>query len=787
MKNLIYSCIFSNEENLTIIYLLLKSFILFGNASSQVDYLLICQTKFKDKIECMFENLDLNGLIWCLDLNIVFEEEFSKLKIFEYENINLYDKILYLDCYTLITNSINNIFDLQLENKLYVLKEGNSKYENYGSNLFNNNTNLEAFSPDILLFNNDKNIKQLFNDILFDINSQSNNQSKIFKYLNQSYIVYHSIQKKLYNNTILTNLIISNPNKFQGQIVSRFIEDSEKLDNRMIKMKEFINNIMYNINFLFYKKLYKIGLIINPLINKRYSWENSSITFLDNGKMSAFGSGEYTFIDKFKVKCGFGSREHILIFNLNYSDFISIRKDDFQIITNNQNIFDGQTLDITNFGQFGNYDIIKKVEFNIFIKNVLYYNNVLLNKKYSWENSSIVFLDNGQMNAFGKGKYEFIDNYLVKCNFGGRIHLLLFNLNYTDFISIREGDFEIITNNPIIFNNQTLDISNFPKLIEIYNTNIIKINQLKKNIKLDFNPLINIRYGWENLSIKFLNKDKMIAFGSGKYYFVDYYLVKCFFGNHDHLLHFNDEFSNFVSIRKNDFQIIKGHKNKIYKKGREYYHALKYHLIDAYNEINMKIPNNINLIQPPRALFSREYYQSILKLDNDKIYDFTYIGCIEKKNTYRKWIIDFAKKNFTKNSIFINTNANPSGWKLIGDFDFSFSNRTRVCNPKSLKKNHSRQAQYRGISENLYYFNSMTKSKFVLCPRGNDDKWSFRFYEVLMCGSIPIVYNHEDTYRTLDEFFIPYKVQYYNDQILYSNEIIKYNRKLFERFHLLKQ
>ena len=36
---------------------------------------------------------------------------------------NLYNKILYLDCDILVTNSLNEILDFQLENKLYVLQE----------------------------------------------------------------------------------------------------------------------------------------------------------------------------------------------------------------------------------------------------------------------------------------------------------------------------------------------------------------------------------------------------------------------------------------------------------------------------------------------------------------------------------------------------------------------------------------------------------------------------------------------------------------------------------------
>ena len=44
----------------------------------------------------------------------------------------------------------------------------------------------------------------------------------------------------------------------------------------------------------------------------------------------------------------------------------------------------------------------------------------------------------------GSGKYHFIDKHLVKCDFGGRKHLLKFNNDYSTFISVREDDFDIV-------------------------------------------------------------------------------------------------------------------------------------------------------------------------------------------------------------------------------------------------------------------------------------------------------------------------------------------------------
>lgn len=89
---------------------------------------------------------------------------------------------------------------------------------------------------------------------------------------------------------------------------------------------------------------------------------------------------------------------------------------------------------------------------NTFIETI-YMNNPLINKKYNWGNSFIYFLDNGNMEAFGKGQYSFINKYLIKANFGGRIHLMKFNKDYKEFSSIRKEDFQLIVGTFISTNN----------------------------------------------------------------------------------------------------------------------------------------------------------------------------------------------------------------------------------------------------------------------------------------------------------------------------------------------
>jgi hypothetical protein len=214
--------------------------------------------------------------------------------------------------------------------------------------------------------------------------------------------------------------------------------------------------------------------------------------------------------------------------------------------------------------------------------------------------------------------------------------------------------------------------------------------------------------------------------------------------------------------------------------------ALQYHLEDAYNESNIIIPN-ICIASPPYAIFAHKYYNDIKSLNHTKKYDYCFIGSIKSHPENRQWTIDFAEQYFTENSIFVNTDDDDD-WISLGDFDLS--HKKIGYSPKSDKDdNQSRKAQYRIVEENLFYFETLCQSYFVLCPAG-DAPWSFRFYEVLMSESMPIVKDSEHIWRMDEEKEINYK-HILSDNITafdkssYENDI-KENTLKFKKYHLLQ-
>lgn len=76
--------------------------------------------------------------------------------------------------------------------------------------------------------------------------------------------------------------------------------------------------------------------------------------------------------------------------------------------------------------------------------------NTIINKSYTWENSKIKFLPNYKMSAFGKGDYIINGLHQITATFGGRIHDIIFNEDYTEFKSIRRRDSQVITGHLVV-------------------------------------------------------------------------------------------------------------------------------------------------------------------------------------------------------------------------------------------------------------------------------------------------------------------------------------------------
>ena len=269
----------------------------------------------------------------------------------------------------------------------------------------------------------------------------------------------------------------------------------------------------------------KLILNSNVLEEKTYSWCKSSITFLKNGQMNAFGRGQYKQLDIYTFQAKFGNKFHKIVFNRNYTEFTATRMSDKLIIKGNIIHNKGFSPHRNN-----NNDSTKK--------KLISDTQIIKDKTYSWGNSSITFLKNGQMNAFGNGHYKQIDPYTFEANFGKKKHIIKFNSDYSEFESKRVGD-NIIVKGKQISNDRFTPYRNNKSNLK--NTLVSKTQRIENKI-----------YMWGDRKITFLKDNKMSAFGKGSYKPIDPYTFQAFFGNRNHILKFNNDYTEFTSTRIGD-------------------------------------------------------------------------------------------------------------------------------------------------------------------------------------------------------------------------------------------
>jgi lipopolysaccharide biosynthesis glycosyltransferase len=155
----------------------------------------------------------------------------NKLKIFDYENINKYNKIFFIDSDIIIHTNLNNIFDnLTKDNLLYVKKESLKSLREDHKNIFFSlqlytEEQLDNFEKEkIFVFNagqfgffNSEQMKNHFNNI----NNLIINHKGEFFY-EQSFMNHYFNLNKLKNDDILENK------------VRLFPEDNIKYENKLV-------------------------------------------------------------------------------------------------------------------------------------------------------------------------------------------------------------------------------------------------------------------------------------------------------------------------------------------------------------------------------------------------------------------------------------------------------------------------------------------------------------------------------------------------------------------------
>lgn len=513
--NCIFCCVFNQEKYVDMFFLLLESISIYGNLEENTNILIYTSTPFMNKIKQ--SHLLVNDKIK-FEINDTYNNIDkackARLDLFKLPSVTNYNKILYLDTDILIKDNINKVFDVCEEDILYTLEEGkiDSEYDYWGKTLFGNEINnykdKTAFTSGILLFNNCEKIKDLFNKINEDIL----NRPHEFACFDQPYIIYNAFKNNLYNNKVLKSLVVNNDNNiYSDKVVHHFPGGPGIYHHKIDSMTIFLNSLKKVIKnndtvfentvniehdiwtcsskmrhdiYDFFKdksklKLAEIGSykgystkVLSKIFSKVYAVDNSiEFTEFNKNFNKDITNIEYVILDIYKdsweilpddIEVTFIDAGHSYeccrsdIYNSikQFKNLQYIIFDDYGVWSGVRQIIDelvnNETLILEKFIGIndvpGPNGIVKNVKEGVICSINKFANKIdeIINKTYTWEKSSITFLSNFNMDAFGKGNYAIVDKQNIIARFGNKTHVIKFNNNYTEFISIREGDSQVV-------------------------------------------------------------------------------------------------------------------------------------------------------------------------------------------------------------------------------------------------------------------------------------------------------------------------------------------------------
>ena len=166
-SNLVYFCLFHKNDYVELLRILMITVKLYSRTDT-IDFLVLTESKFESAVKdlSIILNIPIRIKI-CNGLNTVLASCYIRYSIFDYEHINNYQKILYLDTDIIVQNDLTTLFNIDIDDRIYGVPEYADKYKYF-------TIESEWFGGSFFDFTTvDKNIKGINGGILFFKNTES--------------------------------------------------------------------------------------------------------------------------------------------------------------------------------------------------------------------------------------------------------------------------------------------------------------------------------------------------------------------------------------------------------------------------------------------------------------------------------------------------------------------------------------------------------------------------------------------------------------------------------------
>lgn len=250
-ENLLYMCVFFNKDYIRLLHILLTSMKVYSNIN--FDILIVTQTSFYQDIVRLGYTLNIPLYVHCVpDRKTVFEAACARLHIFEYPAIDEYKKIFYIDTDIILKKDISVMFDLAVDDLIYVIPEATISNMNFGKQFFDF-TKISGDTPGInsgtLLFNNTPAVKGVFNKIITHIKSHVAEGLPAPLCMDQPFISYNMINESMYDNVSMKPFIglYEEPDtvvNYNTSVICHFTFPIGNFNHKFHRMKNFFVDLL---------------------------------------------------------------------------------------------------------------------------------------------------------------------------------------------------------------------------------------------------------------------------------------------------------------------------------------------------------------------------------------------------------------------------------------------------------------------------------------------------------------------------------------------------------------
>lgn len=335
--NLIYMCVFYNEKYIRLLELLFLSLRMY---SSPCDILIMTSDDFKEKISALSSSIGVSCKIHCIPCTSIFEAACARLHLFDWDGIDAYDKILYLDTDIIIRRDIVTLFNYELEKKLYGIASGTLESPQFGGQFFQwPIPGLDHRTPGVnsgtLLFPNCPELRSLFQQINSHIRTHIAEGRKIPVVMDQPFINYTAFTLRMCDTTLLMPHVslYEDADQVYNEATASICHFSYPIGNfehKYARMSEFFKTLLTT----------PVAWAKIDIIGKRFSWGNGYIKFLVNHEgyyevQTTWGKGSFHILDSQRVCAAWNNHYHVMQFNTDITEYMSIRTGpvDFDYIT----------------------------------------------------------------------------------------------------------------------------------------------------------------------------------------------------------------------------------------------------------------------------------------------------------------------------------------------------------------------------------------------------------------------------------------------------------------------